>query len=166
MAWTNFEAPAGKKLGSYGGLKFLTSAEYKASPWGAYGVEWSRTLTAVPECAWVWVPFCNAPCYEDGEEPNVELRCDRRNRQIALWSKKAIQGKQPLLLGYGSQYSKQLSNVRDFSEEAAAKFQDRWDKAKEDGIPVHYNEQCAKCGARLSKAKLRVHHLHHCPGFL
>ncbi len=27
MAWTNFEAPAGKKLGSYGGLKFLTSAE-------------------------------------------------------------------------------------------------------------------------------------------
>jgi hypothetical protein len=50
MAWTNFEAPAGKKLGSYGGLKFLTSAEYKASPWADHGVEWSRVLTAVPDC--------------------------------------------------------------------------------------------------------------------
>jgi hypothetical protein len=161
MTWTNFEAPAGKKLGSYGGLKFLTSAEYKASPWADHGVEWSWALTAVPDCASrddelrVWVPFCNAPTAKNqtlssgatGE--TSKLRFGRRRRSKG-----------------NSVCCKQLSSVRAADEEAAAKFQDKWDKAKEDGIPVHYNEQCTKCGARLSKAKLRVHHLHDCPGSL
>ncbi len=89
MAWTNFEAPAGRKLGSYAVLKFLTSAEYKASPWADYGVEWSRALTAVPDCASrdelrAWVPFCNASCYENGEEPNVELLRPANKANCAL----------------------------------------------------------------------------------
>jgi hypothetical protein len=65
-------------LGSFGPIVLLSDDEYAASEWHDYGVAWSGTLTAVPQCRGRaelddWGPLVNTASGECGERNNLRL---------------------------------------------------------------------------------------------
>jgi hypothetical protein len=65
-------------LGSFGPIVLLSDDAYAASEWHEYGVAWSDTLTAVPQCQSRadlddWGPLVNTASSESGERNNLRL---------------------------------------------------------------------------------------------